>query len=72
MDPFYERAAMARSVREASDSLLEASERACKLKRFETGDELLDESVRLHHLARQLLELPRESSVPPDQLDLPW
>jgi hypothetical protein len=72
MDPFYERAAMARSVRTASDSLLEASERACELKRFQVGHQLLDQSVQLHHLARELLELPRQATVSEEQLDLPW
>ena len=70
--PFVERSILAGDVRRASESLLQASERATELKRFKLSTQLLDQSVQLHQLAREILELPRQPTLDEQRLDLPF
>jgi hypothetical protein len=70
--PFVERSILAGDVRRASESLLEASERATELKRFKLSTQLLDQSVELHQLAREILELPRQTALDEERLDPPF
>ena len=74
MHPHSQRIAIAKAVRIAADSLLEASERAHDLQRFQLSGELLDESLHLIHLASELLQLGfQPASAPPEyQEDLPF
>jgi hypothetical protein len=72
MDPFHQRVAIARCVREASQALLEASERASDLHRFQLSTELLEQGMELLELAGELLKLAGQPSLREQRPDLPF
>lgn len=68
MHPHAQRIAIARSLRRASDDLLEASERAHDLKRFQFSSQLLDLALQVLELAKEELELRKD---PPSRPQCP-
>lgn len=73
MDPYMQRVLLARSVRNASDFLFEASERAHDLNRAQLSLELLDRALDSMNIAQELLDIARQPAPRPyGSEDLPF